>query len=62
MPQLNIIAVLVAAIIASLGLWWFRLVIKKSNNMRPILRNSVYAGLWLAYFILVMMVINQQGA
>ena len=52
----------VAAVIASLGLWWFRLVLPVVRKQPQATRFGVYAFVWLAYFILTIMVINLRGA
>lgn len=52
-----------SAAIASFGLWWFRLVLGKNLQSLPkTTRLGVYALLWLAYFVLVMIVIQRNGA
>ena len=48
---------LAAAIVASLGLWWFRLIMKNVREMAPTTRYGIYALIWLAYFVAVMLVI-----
>ena len=53
---------LVAALIACLGLWWFRLVLPVVRKQPQVTRFGVYALVWLAYFILTIMVINRSGA
>ena len=44
----------VAALIATAGLWWFRMVLKKWLLSRDkSLRFGLYALIWLAYFVLI---------
>ncbi|MEX0643691.1 MAG: hypothetical protein WD076_00145 [Parvularculaceae bacterium] len=47
-------AIFVSALLASAGLWWFRHVLKDVRKLLPWPRFGVYAAVWLAYFILVM--------
>ncbi len=46
-----------AAVIATLGLWWFRLIMKNVRALPPATRYGIYALIWLAYFVAVMLVI-----
>lgn len=55
-------AALVGVIVASLGLWWFRLLMPVVRKQSKTTRYGVYALVWLAYFILTIMVINRSGA
>jgi len=49
----------VAALIASAGLWWFRMVLKqKLLATKPSLRYGLYALIWLAYFFVIIMIAN----
>ncbi len=57
-----LIAFFVAAAIASGGLWWFRLILPVIRKQPRTTRLGVYALVWLAYFILTIMVINRSGA
>jgi len=51
---------MVAALIATAGLWWFRMVLKQRLlRMQPMLRFGVYALIWLAYFIPVVILASQ---
>lgn len=50
-----------ATVIASLGLWWFRLIMKSVREMAPTPRYGIYALIWLAYFVLTVIVINSTG-
>jgi hypothetical protein len=59
--QEALIAGLVAAGIATLGLWWFRLVLPVVRRQPKATRFGVYALVWLAYFILTMIVISRSG-
>lgn len=58
----SLIASLVAAAVASAGLWWFRLVLPVVRKQPKTTRFGVYALVWLAYFILTILVINRSGA
>ncbi len=51
-----------AALIASAGLWWFRLILPVVKKQPKETRFGVYAIVWLAYFILTMIVIDRSGA
>ncbi len=62
MSEAALIAGLVAAAIASAGLWWFRLVLPVIRKQPKTTRYGVYALVWLAYFILTIIVINRSGA
>ncbi|WP_375201927.1 hypothetical protein [Hyphococcus sp.] len=62
MSQESLIAGLVAALIASAGLWWFRLILPVVKKQPKETRFGVYAIVWLAYFILTMIVIDRSGA
>lgn len=57
MSEIAPYAAIAAAVIASVGLWWFRLVLTAVRKMPKRTRYAVYAGVWLAYFVLVMIVI-----
>lgn len=52
-------AVVVAFLIASAGLWWFRFMLKDVRKLARPTRLGVYALVWLAYFILVMILAQQ---
>lgn len=61
MPETFALSViLVAALIATGGLWWFRMVLKgRLLNMQKTTRFGVYALIWLAYFIPVVILASQ---
>ncbi|WP_428407131.1 hypothetical protein [Hyphococcus sp.] len=61
MSQESLIAGIVAALIASAGLWWFRLVLPAVKKQPKTTRFGVYAIVWLAYFILIMIMIGRSG-
>ncbi len=61
MSQTMLYAGLVAAGIATLGLWWFRLVLPAVRKQPKTTRYGIYALIWLAYFILTMIAIGQRG-
>lgn len=50
-----------AAVIASIGLWWFRLILPAVRKQEKTTRYGVYALVWLAYFILTLIVIGRSG-
>lgn len=52
-------AVIAATIVATGGLWWFRLVLKDVRRMAPATRYGVYALVWLAYFVVTMLAIGR---
>ena len=54
--------IFVAALIASAGVWWFRMVLKnRLLAMTPTMRFGLYALIWLAYFIPVVILASQPG-
>ncbi|WDI32637.1 hypothetical protein PUV54_05435 [Hyphococcus flavus] len=53
-----LIAILVSAGIATLGLWWFRFILPVIRKQPKNTRYGVYALIWLAYFILSMLLIG----
>ena len=57
----ELIAALVAAAIACVGLWWFRLILPVIKKQPKLTRFGVYAIVWLAYFILTMIMIGRSG-
>ncbi|WP_411816686.1 hypothetical protein [Hyphococcus sp. DH-69] len=61
MSQPVIMAVIVAIIIATGGLWWFRLILPVVRKQPKTTRFGVYALVWLAYFILTMILIGRSG-
>lgn len=61
MAESAIYAGVAAIIIASLGLWWFRLIMTGVRKQSKTTRYGIYALVWLAYFILTLVVIGQQG-
>lgn len=55
--------VMVAALIATGGLWWFRMVLKERLlAMQSGLRFGLYALIWLAYFIVIIVLAGRGGA
>jgi len=54
-------AIFVASLIATAGLWWFRMVLKSVRRLATPTRFGVYAAVWLAYFILIIIVIGKTG-
>ncbi len=61
MAQSAIYAGIAAAIIASLGLWWFRLVMASIRKQPKATRYGIYALVWLAYFVVTLVMIGQSG-
>jgi len=52
----NVAGAAVAGVIATAGLWWFRLMLKDfMGRQKPMTRNSIYALIWLAYFVLILL-------
>lgn len=62
MDQETINAAIVGVIISTVGLWWFRLMLPNVRAMPRTTRFGVYALIWLAYFILTLLVIKRSGA
>ena len=61
MAQSAIFAIVAAAVIATLGLWWFRVVLSNVKKLAPTTRYGVYALIWLAYFIATLVLVGQTG-
>ena len=61
MAQSAIFAIVAGAVIATLGLWWFRLVLGGIKKLPPTTRYGVYALIWLAYFIATLVLASQTG-
>jgi len=59
MPEHAFYAAIAASVVASIGLWWFRLIMKGVRDQPKTTRYGVYALVWLAYFILTMIIIGQ---
>lgn len=59
MAQSGLYAALVAILVASFGLWWFRLVLTGVRKLPKTSRYGVYALVWFAYFILTLIIIGQ---
>ena len=55
--QAALFALLASAAIASAGLWWFRFILKSVKNLPTATRYGIYALVWLAYFILTLIVV-----
>ena len=58
MAMSGLVAALIAALIASFGLWWFRLVLTGVRKLSKVSRYGVYTLVWLAYFILILIIIG----
>ena len=56
------IAIIVAALVASAGVWWLIYVLPAVKRLSPATRWGVYAALWLAYFICVVFIFRRAGA
>jgi len=54
-------AVFVSSLIATAGLWWFRLMLPAMKKAALPIRFAVYGGVWLAYFVLIWLLIQAQG-
>ncbi|MEE2690101.1 MAG: hypothetical protein VX640_01050 [Pseudomonadota bacterium] len=54
MDGFNFAAAGVAAVIATLGLWWFQFILKDVRRLPKATRYGIYALIWLAYFVLIM--------
>ena len=50
-----------AALIATLGLVWFAWILKDVRKLPAATRYGVYALIWLAYFVVVMLLAAQRG-
>lgn len=59
MPEHPLYAAIAAAVVACIGLWWFRLVLGGIRKQPKATRYGIYALVWLAYFILTMILIGQ---
>lgn len=58
---LTLPAILVAAVISFAGLWWFAYILKDMRKLRPTPRYAVYAAIWLAYFVLLLILMARSG-
>lgn len=61
MPQETLYAAIAAAIVATLGLWWFRLILTGVRKLPKMTRYGIYALIWLAYFVLTMILIAKSS-
>ena len=59
MPDHALYAAIAAAVIATFGLWWLRVVLPVVKEQPKASRYGIYALVWSAYFVLTMMVIAQ---
>lgn len=58
----NVAAAAVAGIIATIGLWWFHIMLKGfMARQAPVPRYGIYAAIWLAYFVLVLLLAARQA-
>lgn len=48
-------AIAVSALVASAGLFWFRMILKDVRTQPAATRFGIYVLIWLAYFVLMMM-------
>lgn len=55
-------AVAASAIVATAGLWWFWTILKDARRLPPATRIGVYVLVWLAYFVLMMVLADRLGA
>ncbi|MEO0613628.1 MAG: hypothetical protein AAFY83_09960 [Pseudomonadota bacterium] len=51
--------IFVATLIACVGLWWFDKVLPSLRTKNTPMRLSLYAGIWLAYFVVIMILIDR---
>ena len=61
MAESAVYAALAGALVATFGLWWFRLIMTNVRKLPKATRYGVYALVWLAYFILTLIVIGQRA-
>jgi len=59
MSDAQIGTAIAAALVATLGLWWFRLIMKNVREMPKTTRFGIYALIWLAYFVAVMLLVQR---
>ena len=59
MASSGLFAAIIAGLVATFGLWWFRLVLTGVKKLPKSSRYGVYALIWLAYFILTLIIIGQ---
>ena len=53
----------VAALVSCAGAWWFHMILKeRMATLETSVKYSVYALIWLAYFILIVLLATQSGA
>jgi hypothetical protein len=50
----HLATILVAIVVATAGLWWFQFVLKNVRKLPAVTRFGIYALVWLAYFVLTM--------
>ena len=54
-------ALISASIVAGVGTAWFAHVMTNLKTARPLVRRGVYAGVFAAYFLLTLILIEQLG-
>lgn len=54
-------ALISAGIVAFAGTAWFAFVMTSLKRARPMVRRGVYAGVFAAYFLLTLILIDQLG-
>jgi hypothetical protein len=55
-------ALAASAIVASAGLWWFWTIMKDVRRLPALTRIGIYVLVWLAYFVLMMVLAGRSGA
>jgi len=55
-------AVAASAIVATAGLWWFSMIMKNLKRSPPATRLGIYVLVWLAYFVLMMILAERISA
>lgn len=62
MSEYQIGASIAAFAVATIGLWWFRLIMKNVREMPKTTRYGIYALVWLAYFVVVLLLVDRSAA
>lgn len=55
-------ALAASALVATAGLWWFWSIMKDVRRLPMATRIGIYVLVWLAYFILMMILAGRSGA
>ena len=51
----------VAVLIATAGLWWFDRMLPSIRTMALLTRIGMFLLIWLAYFVLILIIVQQTG-